>query len=63
MTKSDNNNSLDNFPFQELNSKEFITKQNDMHKVQNFIKNAENAQAFNQNLISDSEIKNESDIF
>ncbi len=31
--------------------------------MQNLIKNAENAHAFNQNLISDSEIKNEGDIF
>jgi hypothetical protein len=63
VTKSDNNNFLDKFPFQELNSKQLITIQNDMCQMQNLIKNAENAQAFNQNLISDSEIKNEGDIF
>jgi hypothetical protein len=34
-----------------------------MREAQNLIKKAENAHTFNQNLISDSEIKNEGDIF
>jgi hypothetical protein len=60
---SDSDNFLDNFSFQELNSKELITKQNELRQAQNFIINAENVQTFNQNLISDSDIKNEGNIF
>jgi hypothetical protein len=63
VTKSDNNDFLDNFPFQELNSKELIAKQNKMRQMQNLIKNADNVQTFNTNLISDNEIKNGGDIF
>jgi hypothetical protein len=53
MPNSDN----DNFPFQELNSKEIIEKQKELCHIQNLIKNAENSHAFNQNLINDSDIK------
>jgi hypothetical protein len=56
---SDSDHFLDNFPFQELNSKELIKKQNELCQAQNLIKNKDNAQNFNQNLISD----NEGDIF
>ncbi len=60
---NDSDNFLDQLPFQELNSKELIKKQNELRQTQNLIKNAENAQAFNQNLINDNNIKNERDIF
>jgi len=63
MPNSDSENFLDNFPFQELNSKELIEKQNEMCQMQNLIKNAENMRAFNKKLINDSDIKNEGDIF
>jgi len=63
MPNSDSENCLDNFPFQELNSKELIEKQNEMCQMQNLIKNAENMRAFNKKLINDSDIKNEGDIF
>jgi hypothetical protein len=62
VTQSEND-FLNNFPFQELNSKELITKQKEMREKQFLIKNAENMQTFNHNLISDSEIKSEGDIF
>jgi hypothetical protein len=63
MPNSDSENFLDKFPFQELNSKELIEKQKELRKAQNLINNADNAHVFNQNLISDSDIKYEGDIF
>jgi hypothetical protein len=60
---SDSDNFLDNFPFQELNSKELINKQNELRQAQNLIKNTENTQVFNQTLISDNDIKSEGYIF
>jgi hypothetical protein len=60
---SDNNNFLDNFPFQELNYKELITTQDELRQAQILIKNTESAQNTNQNLISDSEINNGGEIF
>jgi hypothetical protein len=63
LPNSDATNFSDNFPFQELNSKELINKQNKLRQTNNLIKNAEEARAFNQNSISDSDIKNEGDIF
>ncbi len=54
---SDIKNFSDNFPFQELNSNELIDKQNELRQMNNLIKNAEDAHAFNQNLINDSENK------
>jgi len=52
------NSATNNFPFQELNSQELIKKQDELRQ-QNLI----NEPAFNHNLINDSEIKNDSDIF
>jgi hypothetical protein len=49
MPNSDSDNFLDNFSFQELNSKELIEKQNQLRQGQNLIKNTENTLAFNQN--------------
>ncbi len=63
LPKSDTTNFSDNFPFQELNSKELINKQNELRQTNNLIKNADEARAFNQNSINASEIKNDSDIF
>jgi hypothetical protein len=63
LPKSDAKNFIDNFPFQELNSKELIEKQNKLRKASNLIKTEGKARAFNQNLINDNEIKSESDIF
>jgi len=60
---SDATNFSDNFPFQELNSKELINKQQELRQTNNLIKNADEARAFNQNSICESEIKNEGDIF
>jgi hypothetical protein len=63
LPNSDSQNFSDNFPFQELNSKELIEKQNEMCQTSNLIINAENVHTFNQNLINDNDIKNEGDIF
>jgi hypothetical protein len=63
LPKSDATNFSDNFPFQELNSKELINIQNELRQTNNLIKNIDEACAFNQNSISDSVIKNEGDIF
>ncbi len=49
----------DNFPFQELNSKELIKKQNDWRDAQNFINAQEKARVFNMN----DEIKSDGEIF
>jgi hypothetical protein len=67
LPKSDGKNFNDNFPFQELNSKELIGKQNELRKTNNLIKKEEKVRAFNnnfnQNLIYDSDIKSEGDFF
>jgi len=67
LPKSDAKNFNDNFPFQELNSKELIGKQNELRETNNLIKKEEKARAFNnvfnQNSINDSDIKSEGDIF
>ncbi len=63
MPNSDSEHFLYNFPFQELNSKELIEKQKELRQTQNLIKNAENSHTFNQNLINDSDIKIDGDIF
>jgi hypothetical protein len=61
--KSDAKVFIDNFPFQELNSKELIEKQNELREARKLIKTKENVRAFNQNLINDNEIKSGGDIF
>ncbi len=53
---------IDNFPFQELNSKELIEKQNELRNAQNLINSEKEAHAFNQNLIND-EINSDGEIF
>ncbi len=63
LPQSDAKNFNDNFPFQELNSKELIEKQNELREASHLIKMEEKARAFNQNLINDSDIKSEGDIF
>jgi hypothetical protein len=63
LPQSDAKNFNDNFPFQELNSKELIQKQNELREASNLIKTEEKARTFNQNLINDSDIKSEGDIF
>jgi hypothetical protein len=63
LPKSDDKNFIENFPFQELNSKELIKKQNELREASNLIKTEEKARAFNQNLINDSDIKSKGDIF
>jgi hypothetical protein len=60
---SDAANFSDNFPLQALNSKESINKQNKLRQTNNLITNAEEACTFNQNSISDSDIKNEGDVY
>jgi hypothetical protein len=60
---SDSDSFLANFPFQELNSKELIKKQDELRQAQILIKKTESKQNENQNLINDSEIKTEGDIF
>ncbi len=49
----------DNFPFQELNSKELIKKQNDLRDARNLINAQEKARVFNQN----DEINSDGEIF
>ena len=49
----------DNFPFQELNSKELIKKQNDLREAQHLINAREEACVFNPN----DEIKSDGEIF
>jgi hypothetical protein len=60
--KSDAKVFIDNFPFQELNSKELIEKQNELRNAQNVINVKEEACAFNQNSIND-EINGDGEIF
>jgi hypothetical protein len=62
ISKSDAKVFIDNFPFQELNSKELIKKQNELRNAQNLIKSKGEAHAFNQNLIND-EINSDGEIF
>jgi hypothetical protein len=58
IAKSDAKVFTDNFPFQELNSKELIKKQNDLRQAQHLIHAQEEARVFNQNdeITSDGEI-------
>jgi hypothetical protein len=63
LPQSDAQNFNDNFPFQDLNSKELIQKQNKMREASNLIKTEKKMRAFNHNLINDSDIKTEGDIF
>jgi hypothetical protein len=60
--KSDAKVFIDNFPFQELNSKELIEKQNELREARILINTKEEAGAFNQNLIND-EINSDGEIF
>jgi hypothetical protein len=62
ISKSDAKVFIDNFPFQELNSKELIEKQNELPNAQNLINSNDEAPAFNQNLIND-EIISDGEIF
>ena len=59
IAKSDAKVFTDNFPFQELNSKELIKKQNDLRDAQNFINAQEKARVFNQT----DEINSDGEIF
>jgi hypothetical protein len=63
LTNSDAADFSDNFPFQELNSKELINKQNELRQTKNLNNTTEDVRTFNQNSINDSDIKNEGDIF
>jgi hypothetical protein len=58
-SKSDAKLFTDNFPFQEFNSKELITKQNELRDAQKLINSHEEARAFNQN----DEINSDGEIF
>jgi hypothetical protein len=60
--KSDAKVFIDNFPFQELNSKELIEKQNKLRNARNLINTKKEARTFNQNLIND-EINSDGEIF
>jgi hypothetical protein len=62
IAKSNSKVFIDNFPFQELNSKELIEKQNKLRNAQNLINSKDEAHAFNQNLIND-EINSDGEIF
>ncbi len=59
IAKSDAKVFTDNFPFQELNSKELIKKQNDLRQAQHLIHTQEEARVFNQN----DEINSDGEIF
>jgi len=59
IAKSDPKVFTDNFPFQELNSKELIKKQNELRDAQKLINSHEKAHAFNQN----DEINSDGEIF
>jgi hypothetical protein len=62
VAKSDAKIFTNNFPFQELNSKELIKKQNELRDTKNLINSHDEARAFNQNLIND-EINSDGEIF
>jgi hypothetical protein len=59
ITKSDAKVFTDNFPFQELNSKNLIKKQNELRDAQKLINSHDEARVFNQN----DEINSDGEIF